>query len=268
MKLRYAAPLLLPAGWALIENTALLCVKSYAVQIPAFPRTVVLSDLHKRRFGKDNVRLVRRIQALHPELILIAGDLISRTERNFKPTACLLHRLRAIAPVIAVPGNHEVDLPDSLYALLRRIMQAEDVILLENRTVLHGGVRFAGLTLPRAYYRGGGLLGFRGKYDCTPDLMQTLLGTCEENTVLLAHNPLFFPAYAQWGAALTLSGHVHGGMVRLPFVGGLFSPERTLLPKYDKGYFTDGDHAMIVSGGLGKLRFNNPPELLLLTASA
>ena len=82
--------------------------------------------------------------------------------------------------------------------------------------------------------------------------------------MLLAHTPLFFEAYAAWGARLTLSGHIHGGIVRLPGVGGVLSPERKFLPRYDKGRFVRGDSEMIVSGGLGKLRFGNPPEICVI----
>ena len=101
--------------------------------------------------------------------------------------------------------------------------------------------------------------------DSVNETLTHLLGTCRENTVLLAHNPLWFRSYAKWGAALTLSGHVHGGAVRLPLIGGLLSPERAFFPPYDKGYYTDGRHDMIVSGGLGKLRLFNPPEICLIT---
>ena len=138
--------------------------------------------------------------------------------------------------------------------------------LLLNRCVTFRGVRFAGLALPSAYFRGEGRHGYRTKRICTAETLRQYLGTCEENTVLLAHDPLCFPAYAEWGAGLTLSGHVHGGIVRIPGIGGLLSPERKFFPKYDKGKFRRGDSEMIVSGGLGKLRLFNPPEICLLTA--
>lgn len=253
------------AGWALLENTAMLRVRRYSVRLPAFPRTAVIADLHKREFGKGNCRLAERVASLHPALILIAGDLISRTVRDFSGTESLVRRLTDIAPVLAIPGNHEADLPAQQYAEFRSCLERAGVTLLENSRVTVNGLAFAGLYLPREYYRGGGRFGYVGKQTCTADTLRELLGDCGENTVLLAHNPLFFPAYAQWGAALTVAGHIHGGAVRLPAVGGLLSPERRFFPKYDRGSFTDGTHRMIVSGGLGKLRLFNPPEILLLT---
>ena len=86
--------------------------------------------------------------------------------------------------------------------------------------------------------------------------------------VLLAHNPVYFDTYAAWGADLTLSGHLHGGIVRLPGIGGLLSPERRFFPAYSKGlYALDDDCQMYVSGGIGKLRLLNPPEINFLTLS-
>ena len=132
--------------------------------------------------------------------------------------------------------------------------------------------------------------------------MNDFLGMPESDafTLLLAHNPAYFPAYADWGADLTLSGHVHGGLIRLPFVGGLLAPEVKLFPNYDAGVYTaegtgtrsrqgeegEGEpiqteangadaqaestaRAMIVSRGLGNsgplLRVFNPPEVVVVT---
>ena len=249
-----------------VENTALLCVKEYQVPVRGLPRIVQLSDLHKRRFGRHQMRLLHKTEALEPELIVITGDLVSRTETDFTETKRLLRGLCAIAPVLAVPGNHEADLPPSLYGEYRSIMRESGVTYLTNQMVMIQGIPFAGLALPSSYYRGGGLLGFTGKKAFTADVLRARFGACPPNTVLLAHNPLWFPFYAEWGAALTLSGHVHGGAVRLPLLGGVLSPERRLFPKYDKGCFTDGDSAMVVSGGLGKLRLFNPPEICVISA--
>lgn len=252
-------------AWAAIENTALLEVTEYEVGIPNMPRTVQISDLHRRRFRKDNAALIRTVADLRPELIVITGDLVSRTVTELSGTARLLRRLRAIAPVIMIYGNHELDLKPSVQAEMQEMIHRSGAILLDNKTMTFRGVRFAGITLTRSHYRGGGLFGFRGARTCTIETMQQALGDCAEDTVLLAHNPLFFPAYAHWGAALTLSGHVHGGALRLPLIGGLLSPERRFFPRYDKGLYRLREAEMIVSAGLGKLRLFNPPELCLIT---
>lgn len=84
----------------------------------------------------------------------------------------------------------------------------------------------------------------------------------------MAHNPEYWPDYLTWGADLTLSGHLHGGMVRLPFLGGLFTPEGGLMPGYDKGLYKQGNQAMVVSAGLGVFvfpwRWMNPPDLVFI----
>jgi predicted MPP superfamily phosphohydrolase len=86
---------------------------------------------------------------------------------------------------------------------------------------------------------------------------------------LLAHTPTKLDAYSEWGADLVLSGHMHGGMIQVPFIGGLLSPEVELFPKYDKGYFISNETHMILSAGLGNgvfpLRILNKPELCLVT---
>jgi predicted MPP superfamily phosphohydrolase len=87
--------------------------------------------------------------------------------------------------------------------------------------------------------------------------------------ILLTHNPLCFPVYARWGADLTLSGHVHGGMIRLPILGGLLSPEREFFPKYSAGIYGEDDKKLLVSRGLGSgvfgARIFNIPEIPVIT---
>ena len=254
---------------AAAENTLMLRTAHYETDIPGLPRLVQLSDLHRRQFGREQNRLIRRVSALNPDYIIITGDLISRKMRDFTETARLLRRLRALAPVLTIYGNHELDLPPEADAAFRDMLRRCSICLLENEIVRIGRAEIpvAGIPLTRLHYRGGGLLRLRGKKSCTAEELYHLLGRCPENTVLLAHNPIFFDAYAAWGARLTLSGHVHGGIVRLPGIGGILSPERRFFPRYDKGLFRQGDSEMIVSAGLGKLRFLNPPELCLITGS-
>lgn len=250
---------------AILENTVWLRTRTYETDFPGLPRILVVSDLHRRHFGRGQCRLIRQCAAAKPELIAVTGDLVSRTVRDFRNTEQLLRALRRLAPVVLIFGNHETDLPPACQRQFRALCRRCGVTLLENAHTEICGVHIAGLSLPRSFYRGGGLFGFTGAEDCTVKTLRSLLGSCPPGTLLLAHNPLFFPAYAEWGARLTLSGHIHGGAVRLPGIGGLLSPERRFLPQYDRGHFRLGTAEMIVSGGLGKLRLFNPPELCILT---
>ena len=252
--------------WAAIENTVMLKTADYPVSIPGMPRLVQISDLHRRRFGREQRRLIRAVAEAKPEYLVITGDLISRDMIDFSETARLLRRLRALAPVFAVYGNHELDLLPQTEAEFRSMLRRCGVRLLDDEMITLGGITLCGLTLSVGHYRGGGAFGFRGAIGCSADDLRRLFGDCPAQTVLLAHNPLFFDAYAEWGARLTLSGHQHGGIVRLPGIGGLLSPERKFLPRWDKGRFRIGKSEMIVSGGLGKLRFGNPPEICVIHA--
>ena len=264
------AGLTLPAGLlccrAYYESKKMLTAASYTVDIAHFPRTVQISDLHTRHFGKHQAQLIRLVAELRPELIVITGDLVSRHMTDFHETGKLLRRLHALAPVLYIPGNHELDLKPMQWEDLRKTAAHAGVRVLENETVEFRGIRFAGITLTRAHYRGAGFLHARGLLRCTEKELREALGACQPDTVLLAHDPLWFPAYAEWGAKLTLSGHVHGGVIRIPGIGGLLSPERRFFPKYDKGCYRIGNSEMIVSAGLGKLRLMNPPEVLVLTS--
>ena len=100
--------------------------------------------------------------------------------------------------------------------------------------------------------------------------IKELLGESRKDyfTILLAHNPDYFPEYDAWGADLVLSGHVHGGLMRLPLLGGVVSPATRLFPKYDGGLFEGKNGKMILGRGLGThtlpIRIFNPGELIVV----
>ena len=100
--------------------------------------------------------------------------------------------------------------------------------------------------------------------------LSSLIGTpdAESFNLLLAHDPDFFPSYDAWGAELTLSGHVHGGILRIPGIGGVIAPSLELFPKYDGGYFQGKQGAMVISRGIGvhtlPVRFFNPGEVVVI----
>ena len=97
--------------------------------------------------------------------------------------------------------------------------------------------------------------------------MEEALGSAEKGVfnLLMAHNPMYFEAYKEWGADLTLSGHLHGGYLRLPLLGGIISPQCQIFPKYDRGLFEEKGRYMEVSAGLGNHlwfeRVGNPAEI-------
>lgn len=247
--------------WGLFENTAVLSVARYETDF-TIGRVLQISDWHDRASGSG--RLISRAAKLRPTMIAVTGDLVSRGTRDFSRVAKLLSALCEIAPVYVIFGNHELDLPRREQLRLRRVILDSGAVLLDDEIIKLDGFFLAGLTLSRENYRGGGLFGFRPKTRPDAKEIEKALGVCPEGTLLLAHNPAYFEAYARWGARLTLSGHNHGGAVRLPVLGGLLSPERVFFPRYDRGKFSRAGKEMIVSAGLGKARFNNPPEICLI----
>lgn len=256
--------LILFAIYIYAENK-LLVIKRYTVKTGIKGLKIVqISDIHKKRCEK---LLCAKVRQLKPDIILLTGDLVSRTEKDFSHLDCLTAGLTKICPVYACPGNHELDLPEEEYDIYRQIMKKNGIIYLENSLAVfehnRRQVKIAGAALKKGIYKNpDGGYSHLEKY--TAEELENAIGKKEGYTILLAHNPFCLDAYGQWGAELVFSGHVHGGAVRLPFIGGVLSPERKFFPRYSNGVYKSGKTAMIVSGGIGKLRIFNPPEIVCL----
>lgn len=233
-------------------------------------RIAQLSDLHGRTFG---ARLPNMVNAEKPDLIAMTGDLADRRTRSFGPVLGLVKTLCGICPVYFVSGNHEQGLPSARREEFLAGLRNAGAVVFDNSTceICRGGaaIRLCGLRLPLRYYRAG-TRAAKPRPALTADAVGYLVGKkSEQYTVLLAHNPLCFDAYAAWGAELTLCGHVHGGLIRLPGIGGLLSPERSFFPKYSAGTYFSGTSEMIVSRGLSAgPRIGNRPELVCATLHA
>ena len=233
---------------------------------------VVLSDLHNKEYGKNNEKLLKRIDKLKPEGILIAGDILTaKPEKSYAVALNLLEKLSAKYPIYYGMGNHETRLflyPEvygDMGSRYEQDLNACNIKLLRNEIVeCKDSIRVHGLDMKRDYYKR-----FK-KYPMKDTYLKETLGevSADKFEILLAHNPDYFEEYAAWGADLVLSGHVHGGMMRLPILGGVVSPAFKLFPKYDGGLFKQGKSTMILSRGLGMhtipIRIFNPGELILL----
>lgn len=238
-------------------------------------RFVVLADLHDAVFGNENERLLQLIEEEQPDYILLAGDmLIGQKGHSSDAAAALICRLAERYPVYYGLGNHEQRIKEEpeIYGDMWQAyceMLSDKVILLENQqaVIRRGKAELCvyGLALDKAYYKR-----FHRK-ELTRDGLNQLLGEADTTklNLLLAHTPEYFKAYAEWGANLVFSGHLHGGMIRLPFLGGMISPRVRIFPKYDRGRYEENGSTMLLSGGLGnhtlKIRVNNPPEVLVVT---
>ncbi|MCD8105650.1 MAG: metallophosphoesterase [Lachnospiraceae bacterium] len=236
---------------------------------------VFLSDLHNASYGEDNSRLLSEIRNADPQLVFAAGDMLtSSKEPQMDAAIALMNELTRKYPVYYVNGNHESRMRENTedfqenYEKYVSAIRSYGVHLLENSAerleIRHMPLCVWGLELPLAYY------GHLGSQELTADKVEEFLGKPSDDCyqILLSHNPCFFDAYASWGADLTLSGHLHGGIIRLPLLGGVISPQMRLFPKYDRGLFSQEGKKLIVSAGLGShtvnIRINNPPELIVL----
>lgn len=266
--------LLLLGAAELFRSNAIVGVTHYQLALSELPeafsgfRIVQLSDLHNREFSGLEEKIARE----RPDLVVMTGDMVSASDRDFSAFLTLAQRVAAQFPTYYIVGNHEQALPRAALAELTARLADAGVVILDNRAVqiTRGGahINLYGLWFNLRFYR--------DKNDArTADYifgvreMEKILGSAPrgECNLLLTHNPVYFDAYAQWGAVLTLCGHMHGGMVRIPGYGGLLSPEKEYFPQYDAGLFTQGDAQMLVSRGLGEsagLRFLNPPELIVI----
>lgn len=251
---------------------------TYHINSPKLPkafdgfRILHLSDLHSACFGSGNQKLLAASDKAKPDIIVMTGDMVNGSDRPFPGFLKLAGSLAKRCPVYYVLGNHEQTLTDRQRNPLLAALKSAGVHLLSNEyCVLNRGgaqIRLYGMHFHMRYYRD-----FHHNYDrhahFTAEDLKGLVGSApkEAYNILLTHNPLFFPSYAKWGADLTLSGHIHGGIIRLPILGGLLSPECRFFPKYDGGLFIEDNCHLEVSRGLGNnfaWRINNPPELPLL----
>lgn len=229
-----------------------------------------LSDLHSKTFGELNGNLISSCEACRPDVIFFTGDLISRNEDRcfFDAKLFLLEKLTAICDVYFVLGNHEQD-ADANWQYLSEKIEHMGVKILRNESdyIYRNGdrVKVSGLLPALECYHNGHC--YRHLKPIDTAYTTQLLGECDrgEFNILLAHSPFGFEGYAEWGADLVFSGHVHGGLIRLPILGGLLSPERRFFPKYTKGTYYKDDSKMLVTSGLGKLRINNPSEIVVCT---
>lgn len=254
-----------------VTNAELSCVKlpdSFEGK-----KLLILSDLHKKRYGDNFNNIMEYCEAADPDYIFFLGDLFSRDETDMRPKAAFMARLQAIAPTFYIVGNHELFQPECLEALCCKLKKIGVTVLRNKKTeIIRNGecINIYGLQLPLRYYVNSDW-GYKDLPVPSVEYLEKKLGKADKNrcNFLLSHDPFFFDSYAQWGADVTFSGHCHGGIVRIPLIGGLFSPERRFFPSYTKGIYNSkkfGDkHKLVVTAGLGKLRFNNPSEILICT---
>lgn len=238
-------------------------------------RIAFLSDFHNQEYGPKSCDLVRAIAAENPDYILIGGDmLVGKRGHSYENAVDLVSQLSKIAPVYYANGNHEQRMHENTekygetYNEYKAILEKAGVHFLVNeRTVVEKNgqkIGLAGMELPKGVYVKA------SHYKLKEEEIEERLGKAGENyTILLAHHPKYAEEYWKWGADLALSGHLHGGVVRLPVIGGVISPQIHLFPYYSGDCYKSDGKTMVVSKGLGthtlNIRLWNRAELVILT---
>ena len=241
-------------------------------------KAVFLSDLHDNSFGPENEELLAAIENEQPDIVLIGGDMLVVKEwaqPDFAPLARLYHQLVAKYPVYYAFGNHEQRMKEEQqtypgwWEAYREVLKSSGMKILVNKSAVitkNGtSMRISGITIPRECYRKGRIPSPSAGY------LNHKIGkaSATDFELLLAHTPTFAKTYADWGADLVLSGHFHGGTIRIPGLGGVMTPQLQFFSPLARGSVTEGNTRIIVSGGLGthsiNVRLNNLPQLVVLT---
>ena len=261
--------------WTIRGNTALElnkhAIKSY--KLPSeFDGFMIaqISDLHNAEIGDANEKLLAMIKEADPDIIAITGDMIDSRRMDIQVALDFAKEAIKIAPCYYVNGNHELRVLE--YEELKEGLEDLGVIILENAkatiTKEDESLTIIGLSDPSLesgyiYTEEGEVL----------NLYLNKLSKEDDNyKILLSHRPEYFDLYCEAGIDIVLSGHAHGGQIRLPFVGGIIAPHQGFFPKYDGGLYIKEETNMIVSRGVGNslfpLRFNNRPEVVLIELQA
>lgn len=256
------------------DNT-LIKVSKYEIKNDKIPKEfnkfkiVHLSDFHSYGFGKDNVKLLEKINDEHPNIIVMTGDMVNKYDENFEKFLNLAEALSKKHNIYYIVGNHEVRLKENdLKFIIQKLKEFGIKILSDDKITImkkKDHINIYGIDIPLQYYK------VINKHSNIEEVINKILNKCNEKeyNILLAHNPLYFDTYAKNNVDLTLSGHVHGGMIKLPFIGALLSPERKFFPKYSSGVYEVNNKKLIVSTGIGHskpgIRLFNMPEIVSIT---
>lgn len=234
-------------------------------------KIVMISDLHNACYGEKNSELLHVIETISPDLILVAGDVIvGKTGLSVDTGVDFLNSLGESFPVFVGKGNHEMrtsiyekygDMWENLY---ERTKDKVHWLINDSIYLADYNMTIYGLDMKPEYYRR-----FKKLYMDSAYLEEELRKPDKRSyNILIGHDPDYFEEYAAWGADLCVSGHVHGGLIIIPHLGGLISPMIKFFPKYYKGVYNIGDSHMIVSAGMGlhtlKIRVNNEPDLVTI----
>ena len=255
-------------------NNHWIAISEYEIQSDNLPsdfsgmKVVHLSDLHDAAFGGKQKRIIQKVNKENPDFIFFTGDLIDSNRYDLTNSLHVIEGLANIAPVYCVLGNHEVasnQVNEIVQALQKRgaaVLQNEALTIERNsQEIVIGGIDDPLMRISEQQDE---------KTIVKSNVERTFHHLDEQKfKLLLSHRPEFFGVYADQNIDVVFSGHAHGGQIRLPFVGGLFSSGQGWLPKFTSGVYTFQLTNMVVSRGLGNshvpFRIFNFPEIVVVT---
>lgn len=234
-------------------------------------RIVLLSDLHSASYGYKQSILIDKVRAQKPDLIALPGDLLDRF-RSPDPAFNLIEGLVGVAPMYFVTGNHEIDdSADFVRHDVKDVFRSYGVTVLENEseTVTINGIELVigGLEDPLRTYTEN----IYGDWEATASASLGNVDTEDTFSLLLSHRAEHIDTYAALPFDLVLSGHSHGGQIRIPYVmNGLFAPDQGFFPKYAGGQYEHETFTHIIGRGFNYSfnvpRIYNPPEIVVIDA--
>ena len=248
-----------------------LVITAYHITSPEVPeqfdgyRILHISDFHSGRHFGPASEIIKKAREQSPDIICLTGDIIDGRFPDYNAVEELISGLSSIAPIYSVSGNNE-HYDAAITSKVSMIYRRFGVEEIDGRTVTlinEGGA----LTL----------LGIQDTGDVIPKLnIQGLMfkynNSREGFGVILYHRANGFDDVSGLGYDLVLSGHVHGGIVRLPFTRGLLSPDGDLFPKYSGGLYNVNGTYLVSNRGIGNShfvpRFYNPPEIVMVVLHA
>lgn len=229
-------------------------------------RIVELADLHNNEFGANNSKLIAKIAALHPDMIVYAGDMMNKgKENNYSVLFDLSDKLSEIAPIYACYGNNELDQQLFIDDTFKDQLISHNVNLLSNeaRNVTVGNTALQLIAISDNV----------DQFDVETNNAKKFLESLEPTSnyrICLTHYPeLFKEKLLNRSIDLAFCGHTHGGLVRLPVIGGLYTTGEGFFPDFTEGVVTmEDDTKVVISRGLGNNhlvpRIFNQPELVVV----
>lgn len=226
-----------------------------------------ISDFHNTNSKRLKNSIIKSLKEVQPNIIVITGDLIDSRRTSATTAYEFLKKITDIAPVYYVLGNHE-SRKENIQEITERFLETGVNILRNEKVELFEGMELVGLDDANFFSPTEQEALSKEVKEKLKHKLQGIITEKDKYIVLITHRPELLDIYSEVNVNLVLTGHAHGGQIRLPFVGGLYAPSQGILPKYSKGKYAQDKTEMIVSGGIGNsgfpFRVNNKPELVII----